>query len=297
MRLLVTGGSSFVGAHFCRIAARDHDIFAVYHRTSLRLNGVTPLRADLRLPRDRARLLAVHADAVVHIACKIKAPGVRGQDPAAAAASANRAMMDTVLALDLPVVYASSTVVHWDKDSPYAQSRREDQARLSASGLPWAVVRPSAPYGPVLVNHQPRHRESFHTLADLVRCSPVVPVIGDGRYRRQPVHVDDLSHAILGLLTRPGGLAKQAFDAGGADALSFDQIIDLIAAEQHRQVRKLHLPKALFVKLAGLRADFEPSLIDAIDQDELADPTALTQATGWEPRSFRAGVRDLVRPG
>ena len=292
MKLLVTGASSFVGAHFCRLAARQHDITAVYFSTPVRLNGVTPIRADLRVTRDVRRLSELDIDAVVHIACKIRAWS-RELSPGEAAAAENRKMMDAVLALGRPVVYASSTVVHWDQDTPYARSRREDEARLAASGLPWAVVRPSAPYARPLANHQPGHRESFHLLASLVRRLPAVPVIGSGRYRRQPVHIDDLSEAILALLRR--GLPDQAFDAGGAQALTFNEIIDEMArAMGRRPPPKLHLPKPLYVQLARTSKDFDPDLISAIDEDEIADPAVLSQVTGVRPRPFSEGVRDFV---
>lgn len=295
MRLLVTGASSFVGAHFCRVAAREHQVLGLHHATPLRLPGVSPVRADLSRPRDLRRLQELDFDAVVHLACKIKGRAAKGQDPAEVAVDLNQRMMDAVLSLGRPIVYASSTVVHWAKDTPYGRGRREDERRVAGSGLPWAVVRPSAPYGPRLVTHQPRHRESFHTLVELVRRSPVVPVIGDGRYRRQPVHVDDLSAAILGLLTRPGGLPGQAFDAGGAQALSFDDLIDNIARALGRRVCKLHLPRAVFVQAARFSRDFDPSLLDAVEQDEVVDPSALAAASGVQPRPFSAGVRDVVR--
>ncbi len=292
MRLLVTGGSSFVGAHICRVAAqRGHDVFALHHSTRLQLNGVTPVRVDLRRKRDLAVLQGLDADAVLHVASKIRAQGSKGEDPAEAALRTNTAMMDSVLALRLPVLYASSTVVHWRQDTPYARGRRLDERRLAESGLRWAVVRPSAPYGPRLANHQPRHRESFHTLAGLVRHSPIVPVIGDGRYRRQPVHVEDLALAMLALVE--GGLPGRSFDAGGADALSFDEIVDTLSAAMGRSVHKLHLPKPLFVRLASLSPDFDPALIAAVDEDELADPTDLQAASGVTMRGFSEGVRDL----
>lgn len=293
MRLLVTGGSSFVGAHFCRLAARQHEVFAVHYATPLSLPGITCLRADLRRPRDVTRLRQVEADAVVHIACKIQEPGGKGVDPAQAAVQTNRSMMDAVLELGRPTVYASSTVVHWSRSTPYAESRREDEQRLADSGLPWAVVRPSAPYGPRLATHRPRHRESFHTLADLVRRSPVVPVIGDGRYRRQPLHVDDLSGAILALLD--SGLPRRAFDAGGPQPLAFDEMVQTIARAAGTNPRLLHLPKALFVAAAKYHPDFDPNLIAAVDEDELADPGELIAATGRVPREFAAGARDLLR--
>ena len=293
MKLLVTGGSSFVGAHFCKAAARTHDVIAVYNTNQLRMNGVTPLHSDLRRPRDLPRLREVEADAVVHIACKIKARGLaKDLDPAEVAADTNRRMMDVVLELGRPVVYASSTVVHWNQDTPYARARRDDERRLRESGLPYVILRPSAPYGPRLADHRPRHKESFHTLVDLVRRAPVVPVIGDGQYRRQPLHVADLSAAILAFLEQ--GLPDAAYDIGGAEPLTFDEVIDTIGGALRKEVRKLHLPKSIFVQLARLSPDFDPSLIAAMDEDEVADPSALTAACGVAPRPFAEGVRDLV---
>ena len=104
-----------------------------------------------------------------------------------------------------------------------------------------------------------------------------------------------LGRSELGLLGRPGGLPGAAYDAGGAEALTMDEIVDTIARALHRSVRKLHLPKALCVKAAGWSRDFDPHLVAAVDEDELADPSALTAASGISPRSFRQGVRDLLR--
>lgn len=291
MRILVTGGSSFVGAHFCLRAALRHDVHAIHHRTPLRLNGVVPQRLDLRRERDRDRLGESRPDVVVHLAAKIRSkPGE--ETPGADAAALNGAMMDAVLALGRPVLYASSTVVHWTQETPYGESRRADERRLRESGLPYAIVRPCAPYGPELSTHQPGHRESFQTLAGVVRSSPVVPVIGDGTYRRQPIHVTDLSDTMLALLDR--GLTGQELDAGGADALPFDGIIDTLAHAMGRRVLKLHVPKALALKLAKVLPNMEPSLMGAVDTDEVADPGPLTKATGVVPRAFADGVRDLL---
>ena len=71
MRILVTGASSFVGAHFARMAALEHEVIALHHQTPLMLNGVTPFRCDLRHPAAQERLSALHADVVVPLACKV----------------------------------------------------------------------------------------------------------------------------------------------------------------------------------------------------------------------------------
>lgn len=291
MRILVTGGSSFVGAHFCLRAAQRHEVHALHHRTALRLGGVIPVRCDLRRERDRARLAEIRPDVVVHLASRIRT--VPGEDPPGAASlELNRLMMDAVLNVGKPVVYGSSTVVHWAQQTPYGESRRADEARLRQSGLAYAILRPCAPYGPELSTHKPGHRESFQTLVSIVRNSPVVPIVGDGQYRRQPIHVYDLSDALLALLDR--GLSGQELDAGGAEALTFDGIVDTIATAAGRKVRKLHVPKSLALRVIGLLPNMEPSLIGAVDTDEVADPGPLTAATGISPRGFSDGVRDLL---
>ena len=284
MRLLVTGGSSFVGAHFCRRAARKHEVLALHHQTPLALNGVTPVRCDLRHPAAAHRLQQLGADALVHLACKaIGRPEVLQ--------SVNRRMMDVVLAQGLPVVYASSTVVHWPTATTYGACRLEDERRLAESGLPHGVVRPAAPYGPRLREHVTGHTESFHTLADLVRRSPVVPVMGDGSVKRQPLHVHDLCDAMLALLDGP--LPGRAFDAGGSEVLTMDEVIAVIARALHRRVRVLHLPRGLFLRLARLQADLDEELLGAFDTDDVVDTEPLALATGLQPRSFERGVVDL----
>ena len=286
MRILVTGASSFIGAHLCRAARAAHEVVGIYSQTPLRMAGVDARRVDLGRPDAAQRLRALAPELVVHLAYKVKGGPERE--------ALNRGMMDAVLALDLPVIYASSTVVHWPQPSLYREGRREDEARLLAHPRPWAVLRPCAPFGPALPDHRPHHRESFHTLAALVRRSPVVPVIGDGAYLRQPLYVGDLSEAILGLIQR--GLPRRAFDAGGAEALSMSEIVDTLAAAMGRRVRQIPLPKALFTRLAPLSRDFDPQLIDTLDVDDLADPQALAEASGWRPRGFRGAVAYLVAP-
>jgi nucleoside-diphosphate-sugar epimerase len=283
MRLLVTGASSFVGAHFCVRASARHEVLALHHSTPMRLNQMTPIKADLRTARDRARVKGEDFDVVVHLATKVKGSGAQ---------QTNRALMDSVLGFGRPVIYASSTVVHWESASPYRESRREDERRLAESGLDWVTVRPSAPYGPRLINHQPRHKESFHTLAEWVQNSRLVPVIGNGCYRRQPIHVHDFADAMLAFLDR--GLPGRAFDAGGSQALSFNEIIDTIAGAANRRVKKLHLPKALFVQMARMSGDFDPDLIRSVDEDEAADMYELSEATGVRLRPFSEGVQCLI---
>jgi len=282
LRLLVTGASSFVGAHFCREAALTHRVHGVFHQTPVSLFGVTPLRCDLRHPAAIDRLGQAQPDVVVHMACKVMGTGIE---------EVNRRMMDVVLSLGVPVLYASSTMVHWESDTAYARSRREDEQRLSDSGLDFAILRPCAPYGPRLKEHQPRHTESFHRLADWIRRWPCVPVIGDGSTLRQPVHVLDFCLSALMLIER--GMGCRAFDAGGPRAIRMDHLVDVLAAALSTEVQRVHIPAALFGLGARITGGFDPELLEAFSSDDIVDPAPLTEATGVSPRPLSEGARDL----
>lgn len=271
MKILVTGASSFVGAWFCTAAvAAGHEVWGTWRKTPLRVPGVRHLVGDL------PTLRPPEVDVVVHLATKVMADDAHAQ---------NTRMMSAVLGWGHPVVYASSTVVHWERENAYQRSRREDEARLRARGLPWIIVRPCAPYGPLHPQHRPAHKESFHTLVRLCRFPGFVPVLGDGQYRRQPVHVGDFSAAILGLVAKKrwGG----AYDAGGPTPMPFVEVVRTLGG------RPLFLPRGL-VKAGGRLAGFHEDVLATFDSDDVVDAGPLAEASGVQPRPFSEGVKELL---
>ena len=276
--LFVTGASSFVGAHFCRLAAlRGFRVRGLWRNTPFALPGVECVQSSVDTLDDP------RADVVVHLAAKVMADDAREQ---------NRVMLDRVLGWKKPVVYASSTMVHWPLKTAYAESRREDEARVVRSGLDYVILRPCAPYGPRLVGHTPAHKESFHTLVDWVKRLPAVPVVGDGRYRRQPVHVDDFNGALLSLLER--GRWRCAFDAGGPDALEMRQVIGVLGGHAGRWLTPLLRIPARAAWLASHAVpNMRPELVRTFAMDDAVDPGPLQAASGLVPRTFEVGSLDL----
>jgi hypothetical protein len=62
------------------------------------------------------------------------------------------------------------------------------------------IVRPSAMFGP--------GDALFATLAGLARLLPVLPLIGGGRMRLQPVYVEDVAEAVGRILADPGAVGR-----------------------------------------------------------------------------------------
>lgn len=301
MNVVVTGASSFLGAHLARrLAARRPDwrVTAVVNRTPLALRDAAPdvRRVDLTAPGAADALAAARPDAIVHLAVKVSA---------ADAADVNLAMLDAVLdaarRAGAAVIHGSTTQVSWARLNAYARGRIEEERRVAASGLSHVMLRPCAPYGPALRDHRPAHTESFHRLAELVRRWPAVPVIGSGRQLRQPVHVDDWNDVIVRFLDRVaagGALPDRAFDVGGPKSLALVAIVDRLAIAYGRRCRAIPVPIAAARVAARLVDGLTPDLVDTFDCDDTVDPAPLVAATGkTEWIRFEDGVRDLVGAG
>jgi len=286
--VLVTGASSFIGAHVVRHLVRhlpDHTIIALTHRTDLGLQTDAPAQVvsiDLSRRASIAPLCAFDPQAVIHLACK--ADGATGSP-------INRAMTQTLLEVceqtGANLIHGSTTQVGWARQNAYARGRAEEEALISASGLPHTILRPCAPYGAMHPDHQPRHRESFHLLANWVQRFPVVPVIGTGEQLRQPVHVNDLCSVFEHFARRPSPQQPNcAFDVGGPAPWSLLTIIDLISNRCGKHVRTQPIP----VRLATLLAPF----MDGLSRDQLSTFTC-DDTVNLSPLIEASGKKDWIR--
>ena len=287
-RVLITGASSFMGAHACRYISQHATVVGVYHSNPIHLPNIESIKIDLTNPRSVRQIQKQNIDIIVHLASKIQ------NSPKRSAYDCNQSMMSHLLQLNTPMIYCSSTAVHWQSDIPYVRSRKEEEQALQNSKLPFVILRPCAPYGPPLLFHKPKHTESFQTLINIVSHAPVVPVIGDGTYLRQPVHVDDFCALILYYIRQKPD--QSVLDVGGSKAYSFDKIISIIQKTLRRSTPILHVPKtlALLAIRAKLFPNLEESLVSTIDVSEAFDIKPILERIP-SVRSFEEGHVDLLR--
>ncbi len=83
------------------------------------------------------------------------------------------------------IVHLSVIKPALDSPYPYFRGKAQVEARLAASSVPGAVVRPALIFG--------GDAALLNSLAYLLRRAPVFAVAGDGAYRVRPVHVDDVA--------------------------------------------------------------------------------------------------------
>jgi len=105
------------------------------------------------------------------------------------------------------------------------------------------IVRPSLVYG--MDDH------FFSRFAAMIRSSPVLPLIGGGTTKFQPVFVGDMAAGLMELLKRSDAVAK-TYEFGGPHVYSFKELLELLLAALNRQRLLLPVPFALAEIQAGL---------------------------------------------
>jgi len=85
----------------------------------------------------------------------------------------------------------------------------------------------------------------------MIRGSPVLPLIGGGTTKFQPVFVDDMTAGLLELLKRPETAGK-TYEFGGNQVYSFKALLELLLAALNRQRILLPIPFSVAEMQAGL---------------------------------------------
>ena len=98
------------------------------------------------------------------------------------------------------------------------------------------LVRPALVYGP--------GDHFFTRFATLVRHAPAIPLIGGGRTRFQPMHVDDVAEAMARMLEEPG-MAGRTFELGGSEIVSFRELIERLCRAIGRRPWLVSIPFSL----------------------------------------------------
>ncbi len=139
------------------------------------------------------------------------------------------------------IVHVSITNPSLDSPLPYFSGKAELEAYIQASGLSYAILRPTVIFGleDILLNN----------IAYLLRRFPVFVVPGDGEYKLQPIFVEDMA----ALAVRLGQSRENVvLDAIGPETFTFNQLVGMIAEAVGSRARIIHLPPGLALSLARL---------------------------------------------
>ncbi len=262
----VFGGSGFVGRHAVRALARaGWRIRAAERRPDLAghlqplgvVGQIMPVQANLRYPASVARAVA-GADAVV-ISVGILAPsgkqtfkavhvdGARAVAKAAREAGVRRLVLVSAIGADLK---------SWSR---YARTKAEGERAVLEEFPDAIILRPSIVFGP--------EDQFFNRFASLAVSSPLLPLIGGGRTKFQPVFAGDVAEAIASVLDGAGAPGN-VYEIGGPAIYSFRELLEKTESWSGRHRAKLPMPfflaslQALLTK--PLPASLRPITVDQV---------------------------------
>jgi nucleoside-diphosphate-sugar epimerase len=138
------------------------------------------------------------------------------------------------------VVHVSVANPGLDSPFPYFRGKAQAEELVRASGLSFAIVRPTLVFGPddILVND----------IAWILRRTLLFLVPGDGRYEVQPVSVGDTARICVEASARSEDVVV---DAAGPERFAFEEFVRLIAARVGSRARIRTAPAG--VALAAAR--------------------------------------------
>jgi uncharacterized protein YbjT (DUF2867 family) len=123
------------------------------------------------------------------------------------------------------------------------QTKAEGEEAVRAVFPQATIVRPSLTYG--------EDDHFFTRFAAMIRSSPILPLIGGGTTKFQPVFVDDMTAGLLELVKRTD-MAGKTYEFGGPQVYSFKVLLELLLIALNRQRVLLPIPFAPAEMQAGL---------------------------------------------
>jgi NADH dehydrogenase len=272
----IYGGSGFIGRHVVRafaqrgwrirVAVRRPDL--AFHLQPLgRVGQIHAVQANLRYPDSVVRA-AEGSEAVVNLVGILHESGKQTFE--AVQARGAGAVAKAAAEAGAKLVHVSA--IGADSRSPSQYSRTKAAGEKAAlSAVPAAVImRPSIVFGP--------EDDFFNRFAAMARWLPVLPLIGGGGTRFQPVFVGDVAAAIVAAVenrARP----STAYELGGPEVKTFRELLELMLREIGRERILVSLPFAL-ARLQAFFLEFLPNppltrdQVRLLERDNVVSKTA-----------------------
>ena len=185
------------------------------------------------------------------------------------------------------IVFVSALGASGNPSFPYFHSKRQAELRIANSRLGYTILRPSVIFG--------RGDEFLTALAGLVRLGPIVPVIGNGRNRMQPVAVEDVARCVAESVGN--SLVKgKTLSVAGPNRVNYNELLDEVALAMGKRIRKMHVPLALGWPAVAMQQGFLPRPPLTIGQLKMlgirnvAEGRDVEREFGFTPRPLRGNI-------
>lgn len=302
MRILVIGGTLFIGRHLVEALLKEgHDVTILHrnpkHALPKRTHGLVADRNDA--VSLRAAMAGREFDVVFDNVYDWQRGTTAAQVESTARAVCNSGLQRYVF-MSSVAAYGDG-LNHHEGDALAPDNHPDTYARNKAmseralfrmhqrDGFPVVTIRPPFIYGP----DNPFYREAFFW--DRLRDSRLIVLPGDGRRLMQFAYVKDIVWTCLRILTE-NSTVGHAFNIADAHAVTQLQAVEAMAHAAGKQPRLLSMPRELALRAGG--SPFGPKLYFA-EYYDLPPITMIIQKAQrmlkFHPTDFAVGLKETYR--
>jgi uncharacterized protein YbjT (DUF2867 family) len=285
MKLMVTGGSGFLGGYVLHEASRRGHRTVALARSEAAAAAVTalgalPVNGDLN---DAQSLIDAFAAKRCDVLVNLASLGF-GHAPVIIAA-AERAGIPRA-------VFVSTTAVTTTLAATSRRVRLLAEQVIREAAFDWTILRPTMIYG------DPGDR-NLSRLLPLLRRAPVLPIPG-GRHLQQPVHAADVADAVLAAAERPAA-AGHTYDVAGPEPLTFAELLRTSARAVASRTRFVPVPLSPVVaaargyELVSRNPRIRVEQLRRLTEDKAFAISHAVHDLGYAPRSFADGIHAEAR--
>jgi NADH dehydrogenase len=282
----VFGGSGFLGRHVVRaLAKRGYRVIVAVRRPDLaghlqplgRVGQIHALQANVRYPAS-VEAAARDADAVVNLTGILFERGRQRFDAVQRAGA--EAVAQAAAAQGARLVHVSALGADPESPSLYGRSKAAGEHAVMAAAPEATILRPSIMFGP--------EDHFFNRFAAIARMSPLLPLIGGGLTRFQPVFAGDVAAAVVKAVdgeTLPGNV----YELGGPEVLTFKELMQYMLATIERRRLLVPLPFGLS-RVQAMFLQYFPTPLLTPDQVEMLRADNVVSAQAQEEGRTFAGL-------
>jgi NADH dehydrogenase len=295
----VFGGSGFVGRHVVRaLAKRDYRIRVAVRRPELafhlqplgRVGQIHAVQANLRYPASVAAAMR-DSHAAINLVGILAESGAQTFD--AVQANGAGAVANAAAAVGAAMVHVSAIGADESSPSRYARAKAAGEKAVLSAVPSATVLRPSVVFGP--------EDQFTNRFAAMAQISPVLPLLGGGVTKLQPVYVGDVATAIADAVdgkTKAGA----TYELGGPKVLSMREIVEIILAAIERERMLVSWPfglarlQALFLQFAPGAFKLTPDQVTLLRSDNVVSDAAKAAGLTLEGLGITADSLEAIAP-
>lgn len=289
--LLITGGTGFVGGYILealegKLAKSEIRILARAGEDldNLRSQGYDVAPGSVTNIEDVRRAME-GVDTVIHLVAIIREVKSKGQTFDDVIGKGTENVAQAAKEAGVKRLIYMSALGATSLSTPYFRNKIRGEEAVKASGVPYTIFRPSILIGP---------GGEFTALLKQLTTFPIVPVLGPGNYKVQPMYVRDMARHFAQAVSGEQ-YANETFEVGGPQIFEYNDMIRQTLDARGKKGFLFHSPLLLVKPLVPLIDKIVPRLLTKDQFTMLLEGSSTTDKRlynigGFNHATFRKAI-------